>query len=233
MSWGEVLSLLSVWDLGALAFLFVSAMLIGWHIEHPPKRRVSVTKLMAQYRRDWLVAFAARDVRIFDSQILATLRQGTSFFASTCILAIGGVLALVGNTDPLTGIAEELTAEHRSQFFWQIKLLVVVLFLTAAFLRFVWANRVFGYCAVVMASVANLGEDHEVGEDAMDRARRAGELNIRAAVNFNRGLRAMYFALGSLAWILGPIPLIIATCVTLWVVWSREFASIPRDILMR
>ncbi|WP_390621816.1 DUF599 family protein [Rubripirellula tenax] len=32
-----------------------------------------------------------REPRIFDSQIMASLRQGTSFFASTCLLAVGGV----------------------------------------------------------------------------------------------------------------------------------------------
>jgi uncharacterized membrane protein len=52
-------------------------------------------------------------------------------------------------------------------------------------------------------------------------------------MNFNRGLRALYFALGALAWLLGPIPLMIAATVVIWVVWSREFASIPRDILVK
>nr|WP_040616202.1 DUF599 domain-containing protein [Oceanicola granulosus] len=229
MSPVDVLALLSPRDFAALAFLVLGSVLIGWHIEHPPARRPSVTKLMSQYRRDWMESFVERDVRIFDSQILSSLRQGTNFFASTCILAIGGALALVGNTEPLTGIAEELTDEQRPELLWQIKLLVVVLYLTSAFLRFVWANRVFGYCAVVMASVPNL----PVTDDARDRARRAGELNIRAAVNFNRGLRSMYFALGSLAWILGPTALAAATAATLWVVWSREFASIPRRIIER
>lgn len=225
----DFITLLWPLDLIALGFLVVSSVALGWMIEHPPASRPSTTMIMAEYRRDWMRRFAAREVRIFDSQILASLRQGTSFFASTCILAIGGVLALVGNVEPLSGLAEGLTTEHEPTVLWQVKLLVVALFLTQAFLRFVWANRVFGYCAVVMGAVPNDPADPE----AEALAARAGELNIRAALNFNRGLRGMYFALGTVAWMLGPEALIVATLAADWVVWSREFASVPRRIVRR
>lgn len=216
-------------DWAAIAFLTSTWVLLGYVIEHPPKSRPSVTVLMSQRRRDWMHVFVHRDPRIFDSQILASLRQGTSFFASTCIFAIGGVLALAKNTDPLVGVAQEVAATMTPVLIIQIKLAVVALFLTNAFLKFVWANRVFGYCAVLMAAVPNDPNDPL----AHPRAAQAAELNIRAAMNFNRGLRALYFALGSLAWLLGPIPLMISAAVVIWVVWSREFASIPRDILMK
>ena len=77
-------------------------------IEHPSAKHPSVTTLMAARRRDWMKVFVTRDPRIFDSQILGGLLQGTSFFASTCLLAIGGVLALAGNTEPLRGVAAEV-----------------------------------------------------------------------------------------------------------------------------
>ena len=198
-------------------------------IEHPPKSRPSVTVLMSERRRDWMRVFVDRDPRIFDSQILASLRQGTSFFASTSIFAIGGVLALAKNTDPLIGVAQEVTAVMTPVLIIQIKLAVVALFLTNAFLKFVWANRVFGYCAVLMAAVPNDPND----SISYPRAAQAAELNIRAAINFNRGLRAVYFALGALAWLLGAVPLMISVTVVIWVVGSREFTSVPRDILLK
>ena len=162
------------------------------------------------------------------AQILASLREGTSFFASTCIFAIGGVLALAKNTDPLVGVAQEVTAMSSPVLLIQVKLAFVALFLTNAFLKFVWSNRVFGYCAVLMSAVPNDPNDPLT----QPRAGQAAELNIRAAMNFNRGLRSMYFALGALAWLLGALPLFGATLVVVWVVWSREFASIPRNILL-
>lgn len=216
-------------DWSALALMMVAWFAIGWWIEHPGSRFPSVTMLMAERRREWMKVFVTREPRIFDSQILSSLRQSTSFFASTSLLAIGGVLALVGNTDPLRGVAAEVTALQVPVLIWQIKLGVVALFLTNAFLKFVWANRVFGYCAVLMASVPNDPAD----PIAYPRAAQAAELNVRAAVNFNRGLRAIYFALGALAWLLGAVALMVATSIVVWMVWSREFASVPRSILLK
>lgn len=223
------MALLSPLDWVASAAIVVAWIILGWMIEHPGAKRPSVTVLMSERRRDWMKVFVTRDPRIFDSQILGGLRQGTAFFASTCLLAIGGVLALAGNTEPLRGVAAEVTDMAVPVLIFQLKLALVVLFITNAFLKFVWANRIFGYCAVMMAAVPNDPDD----PIAYPRAAQAAELNIRAAINFNRGLRAMYFALGALAWLLGPVALIISTVVVVWVVWSREFASLPRTILLK
>ncbi|WP_342068778.1 DUF599 domain-containing protein [Yoonia algicola] len=222
------MTLLSALDWIAAGTFVVSWLVLGWMIEHPGAKHPSVTILMSERRRDWMKVMVTRDPRIFDSQILGGLRQGTAFFASSCLLSIGGVLALVGNTEPLRGVAAEVTDMAVPVLIFQLKLALVALFLTNAFLKFVWSNRIFGYCAVLMAAVPNDPND----PIAYPRAGQAAELNIRAAMNFNRGLRAMYFALGALAWLLGAVALIIATVAVVWIVWSREFASLPRKILL-
>jgi uncharacterized membrane protein len=198
----------------------------GWLTEHPPRRRHSVTTLMVEVRREWMREFVRRDNRIFDAQIIASLRQGTAFFASTSILAVGGVLALIGNVQPLTGLAAEVGAQT-SALLWQLRLLPAALLLTYAFLKFVWSNRVFGYASVTMGAVPSDPLDPR----AMPRAMRAAELIIRAALNFSRGLRSMYFALASLAWLAGPLALILAAAVVAGFLMMREFASVPHDIL--
>lgn len=216
-------------DAAALAFLLLAWLTSGWLIEHPPASRPSVTTIMSENRRAWMRVFVTREPRIFDAQIVASLRQGTSFFASTCILAIGGVLALISNTEPLRGVAVEVTMIDVPVVVWQVKLAIVALLLTNGFLKFAWSNRVFGYCAVMMSAVPNDPAD----PDADHIASQAAELNIRAAMNFNRGLRSLYFALAALAWLIGPIALVLATIAASWTVLSREFASHPRDILLR
>lgn len=221
------LTALTLADLAAAVFILAAWALSGWVIEHPPAKFPSVSVLMAEYRRAWMAAAEARENRIFDSQILGTLRQGTSFFASTSILAIGGVLALIGNTDQLRGVAVEFTADDSPEYVWQLKLILVGFFLTFAFLKFVWSHRLFGYCAVVMGGLL------ETGHDSGPRiAAQAASLNIRASVNFTRGLRAMYFALGALGWILGPVALVMTTLAVLYLLLSREFWSAPRTILL-
>ncbi|HKL66153.1 MAG TPA: DUF599 domain-containing protein, partial [Roseovarius sp.] len=168
------------------------------------------------------------DPRIFDSQIIGQLRQGTSFFASATLIAIGGTLALLGEVERLIGLADDLMAGTAPVIVWEVKILVIVAFLTNAFLKFVWANRLFGYCAVVMAAVPNDPAD----PTALPRAQKAAEINITAARGFNRGLRALYFALAAAAWLFGAVALLAAVAITLMVLLRREFASLSRAVLM-
>ncbi|RLJ51589.1 putative membrane protein [Litoreibacter meonggei] len=221
------LSLLTLLDAGALALVVFCWIVMSWWIEHPSARHPSVTVIMVEYRREWMRQLVTRDPRIFDAAILTNLRQGTAFFASGCMIAIGGVLAMIGNAEQIQMVASDLTSESVPSIVWQMKLLVVALFLTHGFLKFVWANRLFGYCAVVMAAVPN----DMTEPTAYPRAAQAGEINIRAAWNFNRGLRAIYYSLSTLVWLLGPIPLIIATAAVTFIIWQREFSSLPRTIL--
>jgi uncharacterized membrane protein len=223
----DVLLSIGLLDAAALALIGLAWLLIGWWIERRENRPQSVSVIMEHYRREWMREFTQRDNRIFDAQILASLRQGTSFFASTTLLAIGGVLALAGNTTPLEGVAAELTLDVEPTLLWQIKLLLVALFLTHSFLKFVWSHRIFGYCSVMMAAIPSDPADPR----SLARSSRAAELNIRAATNFNRGLRSMYFALAALGWLIGPAVLIATTVIVTWVLWSREFASHTQEIL--
>ncbi|WP_410218540.1 DUF599 domain-containing protein [Paracoccus sp. (in: a-proteobacteria)] len=220
---------LALRDAIALALLFTAWLGIGWFTERPPAGRPSVSVLMKRYRREWLRHFVTREPRIFDGNILASLREGTAFFASACMIATGGLLALIGNAERLQGIAAGLELDPAANAGWELRLLVPMFFVVNAFLKFVWAHRLFGYCAVMMAAVPNKA-DHP---DAMDRAMQAADLNITAARSFNAGLRSVYFALGSLGWLTGPWTLMVGTGIVLWVTWRREFASTSRQVIMR
>lgn len=216
-------------DLTAITLLATAWVLIGWIIERANSKHPSVSVIMAGYRREWMVQFITREPRVFDANILANLRQGTTFFASASMIGIGGGLALIGNTERLLGIAKDLSLEDAPAVVWEIKILVVILFLANGFLKFVWSHRLFGYCAVVLASVPNDATDPL----CFPRAAQAAEINITAARSFNRGLRSVYFALGALAWLLGAIPLLAATAFTVLILWRREFASHSRSILLQ
>ncbi|MDE3028142.1 MAG: DUF599 domain-containing protein [Paracoccaceae bacterium] len=215
-------------DALAFAGLCLAYLALGYVIEHPPRRFPSVSLLMNLYRREWMSAFVTREPRIFDASIIDSLRQGTAFFASACMIAIGGGLALVGNSAPILGLARQLTLAPVSAEVEQARAVVVVLFLANAFLKFVWSHRLFGYCQIVMAAAPNSAADPL----ATHRARQAAEINIHAAKGFNRGLRSVYFALGTLGWLLGPEVLMLTTLATVIVLLRREFASHSRRVLL-
>ncbi len=229
MIWIDRLNSFSLWDFIALTCFVLGWLWIGWRIENPSKTRPSTSSLMADFRREWMREMVNRNPRIFDSQVISSLRQATAFFASATMLALGGGLALIGNTDQLAGVAQDLALAKTPHFVWEIKILLVLIFLTNAFLSFVWSHRLFGYCSVLMAAVPSDPEDAR----AYPRASQAAEINITAARSFNRGLRSTYFSLAGLAWLAGPQALILATIITLAVLYRREFVSRSRRILMQ
>ncbi|MCV6596121.1 MAG: DUF599 domain-containing protein [Mangrovicoccus sp.] len=212
----------------AVMLLFGSWMAIGWVVERPNATHKSVSVLMTRYRKEWLSHMPTRDPRVFDSMLMASLREGTAFFASACLIAIGGGLALLSNTEQLSALAEDFALGAPPTILLEVKILAVLLLITNAFFKFVWSNRVFGYCTVMMGAVPNDPADPR----AQMRAYQAGELNIAAGKAFNRGLRSVYFALGALAWLIGSEALIFATAVTLVTVIRREYASRSRAVLL-
>ncbi len=221
--------LFSTADFAALGVLLAAWWAMGWFTDHPPRARLSVSVLIAEYRREWMRQFVTRVPRIFDSAVMDSLRTGSTFFASTCLIAIGGVLAVIGSPETLLGVARELVDTAPATIVWQVKLMIVLLFMLNAFLKFVWAHRLFGYCLVVMASVPNDPTDPL----AFPRAAQAAEINISASRSFNKGLNSVYFATGALAFLVSPLALVVATLVTLMLMVRREFGSQSRQVLLR
>ena len=215
-------------DLLALGFALGLWLGIGLLVENPPAWRVSVSKLMERYRHDWMVEFVTRQPRIFDATMIDNLRQSVAFFVSASMIAIGGGIAMIGNPAMLLAIARDLTLPTEMAGL-QLRVALVVAFLANALLKFIWAHRLFGYCSILMAAVPNDPEDPL----AFHRAEQAAEVNITAAKSFNRGLRSIYFALGALGWMLGPIGLMVATGASAAVLLRREFTSQSRDVMLR
>jgi uncharacterized membrane protein len=226
----ETLPRLFGWpDLAALAALVACTTATSLLIERAGARRPSVSRLMELHRAAWMEELARRDVRIMDAQLLATLRAGAAFFGSTCLIAIGGVAALIGQAEELVMLGRDIGAVEGAEIrpVWEAKLIVVLLLLVNAFLKFVWSHRLFGYCAVLMGAMPAPGE---AGIEAS--VARATELHRSAARSFNRGLRTIYFTLAALAWFLGPIALVLASLATAAMLYRREFLSRSRRALM-
>lgn len=219
---------LSPIDLALLGGLVLAWLASGWLSEHPPRSRPSVSTLMEEYRREWMRTFVTREPRIFDATLIDSLRQGTAFFASACMIAIGGGIAVIGNAATVQRLTEELPLNGPGPEV-ALKMLPVIGFLANALLKFVWAHRLFGYCSILMAAVPNDPKDPL----AFHRAGQAAEINITAARSFNRGLRSIYFALAALAWLLGPWGLLVGTALATGILLRREFASHSRKVILQ
>ncbi len=217
----------SLWDAAALALYGTLWFGLTRLIERGNAR--STHKIMAEYRMRWMEAMLHRDPRIMDANLLGALRNGAAFFASGCMIAIGGVVALLGQTERMVLIARDLAQDIEiTRSAWEAKLLFLAFIFIAAFMKFVWSHRLFGYCAILLGAVSQDPHDPQ----NISIARKAGRINITAARNFNRGLRTLYFSLALLAWFLGAGPMMAATLVTAWMVYRREFRSESRRALL-
>jgi uncharacterized membrane protein len=211
----------------ALTVLLLAYLMSGWLIEHPPKALPSVSLLMQDYRRDWMRTFVTRQPRIFDATLIDSLRQGTAFFASACMIAIGGGIAVIGNAAAVQRLTDDLPLAGTGPDA-ALRMLPVIGFLANALLKFVWAHRLFGYCSILMAAVPNDPEDPA----AFHRAGQAAEINITAAKSFNRGLQSIYFALAALGWLVGPWGLLAGVILATALLLRREFASLSRRVIL-
>jgi uncharacterized membrane protein len=183
---------------------------------------------MERYRHDWMAEFVTRQPRIFDATMIDSLRQGTAFFASASMIAIGGGIALIGNPAMLAALTRDLTLASDTAGL-QLRVALVVAFLANALLKFIWAHRLFGYCSILMAAVPN-DPNHP---EAAHRATQAADINITGAKSFNRGLRSIYFALGALGWLLGPWGLVAGALVISAILIRRDFGSTSREVMLR
>jgi uncharacterized membrane protein len=214
----------SLADYVALAFFILAWLLYHVAVERTTASKTSLNRLMNAHRYAWMRQLLRRDNRIVDANINATLQNGSAFFASTALFAIGGSLTLLRSTDEVVTLFADLPfGLATSRLAWEMKTLGLTVIFVYAFFKFAWSYRLFNYGAILIGGIPNLeGEPTTAMEDA---AWRAASMNTVAGRHFNRGQRAFFFALAYLGWFISPYLLLAATAFVLYVMWHRQFTS--------
>ena len=190
-------------------------------------RSRSIASVMGRYRAKWMRVMAGRDVRMLDSQLQASLMQGVGFLASTAILMVGVLTAMLGFSDGSFDITSHLPeAVMVETANWKLKILLVSLVFVFAFFKLLWCYRLFNYCAILIGATGDL-ED----EDTERHVARIAAIHVLAGDHFNAGLRTFYFAVAAMGWLLHPALLILMTSSVLLLLWRRDFASRSLAIL--
>jgi uncharacterized membrane protein len=188
----------------------------------PSIRARSVIAAMDEHRRRWMRATLARENRIADMAAIGNLMNTTGFLATTSILILGGLVALLGASDLGQRVVAALPwASVPSQLLWEIKIGLLLLIFVNAFFELTWALRQFNYGSILVGAMSSEPRD-PAGPAQADAAARV--LN-RAARHFTTGLRSYYFGLAALAWIVHPLALAAASLFVLWELHRREFRS--------
>ena len=179
---------------------------------------------MNLYRRKWMERIVARENRIVDSSLISMLSNVATFLASTTVLILGGLVALLGTTDKAVDVMAELpfavkgtpspVGDEDPAAHQHLRLRVFQVHVGAAAVQH--AGDSGGGCAFRRRRRAREEEDFIA---------RATDVSVYAGENFNNGLRTYYFGLAALP---GFSTRCCSPFTTAWVVvilYLREFRS--------
>ena len=201
-------------------------------LDHTRYGQQALARRMNFYRERWMQQMLRRDMRMIDGQVSASLQNGTAFFASTALLAIGGSLTLFHSTGDIISLVAALpfgVVPTRLQ--WEAKTLGLATILVYAFFKFAWSYRLFNYVAIMLGAAPPASEQDT--PQAQEYVQTAAQVLADAGRQFNRGQRAFFFALAYLGWFVGPLPLIIATAGVVVVMWRRQFNSAAQHAIAK
>jgi uncharacterized membrane protein len=219
--------MLSPIDLIAFAWFLTAWIGYSYVIERTDKGRHGLNALMNKYRDEWMQHMVGREGRIVDAQVSAALQNGTAFFASTSLIAVGGTLSLLRAPEAVLPVIAVLPfGTEPTREMWELKMMGLAIILVYAFFKFAWSYRLYNYFAILIGAAPPPSEENSAAAKAF--AHRAASICADAGQHFNRGQRAFFFALGYLGWFLGAVPLALTTLAVLIVMWRRQFASASR-----
>jgi uncharacterized membrane protein len=218
---------LSTLDLIALAWFVIAWAGYAAYVESVPKRKESLNQAINAYRLVWMQRMLDREMRMVDMQVMASLQNGTAFFASTSLLAIGGALTILRSTDDAMNVLTQIpVGVATTRILWEMKAIGLAVIFVYAFFKFAWSYRLFNYVAILLGAMPP-ERDKETPEAAA-HVQRTASLFAAAGRHFNHGQRAFFFALGYLGWFVSPYVLMATTAAVVFVMWFRQYRSDAR-----
>ena len=217
--------------LDVLALLLFAALWTGyqWYTDYSATARPRLGREMQRHMREWVVRMVERDNRMVDINVLRNLTRSSQFFASTTMLILGALVALMGYTERAASVMAELPfTQQVSQQLWEVKVLVLLLVFVYGFFKFSWSIRQFGFCSILVGATKKPPSD---AAQYLSQIERIAVVVSYANRNFNHGLRAYYFGVAALSWFLHPALMIAVTLGVIYVLHQREFRSHTLEVL--
>src|SRR5262249_54535484 len=216
-------------DTIALALFGAQWFGYGWYADYSRTPRPRLGMEMNRYVQEWMARMVERDNRMLDVNVMRNLMRSSQFFASTTLLILGALVALMGYAETAAKLVAELPFAHQvSKRLWEYKILLLLVIFVYAFFKFSWSIRQFGFSSVLVGATA---------KGPADPAQHAAHIERLTLItgfanrNFNQGLRAYYFGVAALTWFLNPIVMIVVTLGVVYVLHQREFRSLTLEAL--
>ena len=217
-------------DLAAVVFFVALWFGYGWYADYSATPRPHLGTEIARYTQEWFARMIERENRMVDVNILRILSRSSQFFASTTMLILGALVALMGYAETAAKLVAELPFAQQvvTQRLWEMKILLLLIIFVYGFFKFTWSIRQFGFASLLVGAAAK-GPADPAGQGP--HIERLSVVTGFANRNFNQGLRAYYFGVAALSWFLHPLLMIFITVAVVYVLHQREFRSRTLDVL--
>lgn len=211
-------------DIAALVWFLVMWNGYTYFADQMSQDRLSLLTVMKKHRAGWMRQMLTRDNRIVDATIINTLMRSLSMFSSTALLILAGLLAILGSLDKVQALVQDIPfVMQASKGAWELKILTLIMIFVYAFFKFAWSLRQFNYSTILLGAAPRREEADT--DRAIEFSKGMAEVLALAVSNFNRGMRAYYFALAALSWFLHPVLFAVSTLWVVGVIYRREFRS--------
>ena len=205
-----------------LAVIFFLLFWLGYEpfLQALGKKSGLITKDLTVVRHAWMREAVLRDQKLLDSNLLGHAINSSTHFSSASLILIAAVAGAIFSGHAPVNAVRQLGIET-SGLLLQTKLGLILICLSRGFLNFIWALRQMNYCAAAFGSLPEtMNRQH-----AHRFAEALGDILDPAMSNFSQGVRGYYFALAAAAWLLGPIPFVVATLLALLLLSWRQSRS--------
>jgi uncharacterized membrane protein len=210
-------------DIAVMLWFLVCWFGYTWFAGRRATRVASLVMAMRKYRRDWFTAMITRENRMTDLIALSNLSTSSTFLASTSVLILGGLAALLGATQEVISVVSDIPfARHEPELVWRLKIIMLIVVFVYAFFRFTWSIRQYNFCVVLVCAAPAPTKETGPHSKYIDQLT---DLASFSAENFNQGLRGYYFGLGALTWFLHPWLFAFSAAAVVVVLYLREFRS--------
>jgi uncharacterized membrane protein len=175
-------------------------------------------------RNDWMKQMLNRDNKMADVALISTLERNVSFFASSTLLILAGLLTALASSNSISEVLSYLTpwaAQNKETV--QVKILFLAVIYVFAFFQFTWSLRQYGFGGVLIGAAPD-GREMTSEEQAL-YANRTAKVIDQAGHSFNYGLRSIYFSLATLSWFIDPRLFMATSVIVLLIMKHREFHS--------
>ena len=216
-----------------IAPIWFMTLWLGYSQFADSTKQKNLVNAMQKYRIYWIKNSIRRSERLVDTRIIESLLQSTTFLASTSILIIGGLVAILGYGEKALPIIQSIPfADNTDTKMWITKTTLMLTIFIYSFFKFTWVIRQFNYALVLLLSAPQYNPDEKNLKNKIRNTHRCAEyvhkistMTSNAGKHFNMGVRSYYFGLVALSWYINSVLFIVMSILVVLVIYRREFIS--------